>query len=109
MAQLEEDLAKELCAIVREHVAAVTKPLHARIEELERKVVELQTKGVEYQGVYQRACSYERGAIVTSDGSMWACVQNVGPNTQPGQSQGWQLCCRGQPGSKNGKNATAPC
>jgi hypothetical protein len=94
MAELEDALAKELIDLIRQHVAVVTKPLRDRIEELERKIVELQTKGVEYKGVWQRACSYERGAIVTSDGSMWACVQNVGPNTRPGQSQNWQLCCR---------------
>ena len=35
MAQLEEELAKELCDIIRGHVAAATKPLRARIEELE--------------------------------------------------------------------------
>jgi hypothetical protein len=108
MAQLEEDLAKELCELIRQHVAVVTKTLRDKIEVLERKVVELQTKGVDYRGVYQRACSYELGAIVTSDGSMWACVQNVGPNTQPGQSQGWQLCCRAGRDGKDGKNATAP-
>jgi hypothetical protein len=94
MAQLEEDLAKELCDLIRQHVAVVTKTLRDKIEALERKVVELQTKGVEYKGIWQRACSYERGAIVTSEGSMWVCVQDVGPNTHPGQSQSWQLCCR---------------
>jgi hypothetical protein len=47
MAQLEEELAATLADLIFQHVAAVTKPLRARIEELELKVVELQTKGVE--------------------------------------------------------------
>jgi hypothetical protein len=104
MAQLEEDLAKELCDLIRQHVAVVTKTLREKIEALERKVVELQMKGVEYKGVYQRACSYERGAIVTSDGSMWVCVQDVGPNTQPGQSNSWQLAVSK---GRDGKDAKA--
>jgi hypothetical protein len=100
----EESLAREIADLIRQHVAAVTKTLRDKIEALERKVVELQTKGVEYKGVWQRACSYERGAIVTSDGSMWVCVENVEPNTQPGQSQSWQLCCRH---GRDGKDAKA--
>ena len=101
----EESLAREIADLIRQHVATVTKTLRDKIEVLERKVVELQTKGVEYKGVWQRACSYERGAIVTSDGSMWVCVQDVGPNTQPGQSQCWQLCCRAGRDGKDGKAA----
>jgi hypothetical protein len=105
MAQFEDDLAKELADLIRQHVATITRPLHDKIAALERKVVELQTKGIDYKGTYQRACSYERGAIVTSDGSMWVCVQDVGPNTQPGQSQRWQLCCRAGRDGKDGKAA----
>ena len=104
MPQFEDDLAKELADLIRQHVAVVTKPLREKIEALERKVVELQAKGVEYRGVWQRACSYERGAIVTFEGSMWVCIQNVEPNTRPGQSQGWQLCCRA---GRDGKDAKA--
>ena len=104
MARLEDDLAKELADLIRQHVAVVTKSLHDKIAVLERKVVELQAKGIEYKGAWQRACSYERGAIVTSEGSMWVCIQDVGPNTRPGQSQGWQLCCRA---GRDGKDAKA--
>ena len=103
--QFEDDLAKELADLIRQHVAVVTKSLHDKIAALERKVVELQAKGVEYKGAWQRACSYERGAIVTLEGSMWVCIQNVGPNTRPGQSQGWQLCCRAGRDGKDGKAA----
>ena len=74
-----------------------------RIEALERKVVELQAKGIEYKGAWQRACSYERGAIVTFEGSMWVCVENVEPNTRPGQSQGWQLLLPSWPRRKGRK------
>ena len=86
MATLEEELAKELCTIVREHVAAAVKPLRDEIARL-------QATGIRYAGTYQRAQTYKRGDITTHDGSMFCAVVDVGPNEQPGKCQAWQLCC----------------
>jgi hypothetical protein len=95
MAEFEEALAKELADIIREQVAAATKPLRD-------KIAELQAAGIRYVGAYQRAQTYKRGDVCTQDGSMWCAVSDVGPNEQPGRSQVWQLCCRA---GRDGKDA----
>jgi hypothetical protein len=97
--QFEETLAREIAGIIREQIA----PLRNRIDQLEREVVELRSKGITYSGVWQRAASYQHGQVVTFDGSMWAAVEAVGPNMQPGKSNAWQLCCRSGRDLRNGK------
>jgi hypothetical protein len=111
MATFEEALAAELASILREQVAAVTRPLRDKIAELETsnqrlaaQVAALQAAGIRYVGAYQRAQTYKRGDVSTLDGSMWCAVSAVGPNEQPGRSQVWQLCCRA---GRDGKDAKA--
>ena len=99
----EEDFAREVADIFKEQIA----PLRHRIEQLEREVAELKTKGIEYKGVWQRACDYPRGSVTTWDGSMWAAIQDIAPNTQPGTSQSWQLCCRAGRDLRDAKGAQA--
>jgi hypothetical protein len=95
----------ELADLIRQQVAAATKPLRDRIKELEAQIAELQSGGVRYQGIYQRAQQYRRGDITTHDGSMFAAINDVPPNEQPGRSQSWQLCCRAGRDGKDGKAA----
>ena len=109
MATFEEALAAELASILREQVAAVTRPLRDKIAELETsnqrlaaQVAALQATGIRYVGAYQREQTYKRGDVCTQDGSMWCAVSDVGPNEQPGRSQVWQLCCRA---GRDGKDA----
>jgi hypothetical protein len=45
MAGFEDDIAKEIADILRQHVAAATKPLKDRIAELERCVKEIELRG----------------------------------------------------------------
>ena len=108
---MEEELAREISNLIRQHVAAVTKPLRDKIAELETsnqrlaaQVAALQATGIRYVGAYQRAQTYKRGDVSTLDGSMWCAVSAVGPNEQPGRSQVWQLCCRA---GRDGKDAKA--
>jgi hypothetical protein len=42
----EEVLAKELCDIIRQHVALAVKPLGARIQELERQIKQLEERPI---------------------------------------------------------------
>jgi hypothetical protein len=42
----EEELAKELCDVIRQHVALAVKPLKARIDELERCIKQLEERPV---------------------------------------------------------------
>jgi hypothetical protein len=103
------DFWTEVGAVLREHVAAATKPLRDKIAELETsnqrlaaQVAALQAAGIRYVGAYQRAQTYKRGDICTMDGSMWCAISDVSPNEQPGRSQVWQLCCRA---GRDGKDA----
>jgi hypothetical protein len=94
-------MAQNLGSSVVDAVKASQEPLLARIAaleaeivELRRKLAEVQIKGIEYKGIYQRACSYEIGSVVTSDGGMWVANEDIAPNFGPGQSNSWQLCVR---------------
>lgn len=63
----------------------------ARIKALEEgKVI-----GVKYLGTYQRAVPYDKGAVVTYQGDMWTCLQNVAEGIVPGSNTAaWQLSSR---------------
>jgi hypothetical protein len=74
-------------------VGAQVKPLQKEIAELKARLEEVEKRGVEYQGVYQRAQSYRRGALTTYDGSLWACVSDAEPNEAPPNPK-WQLCAK---------------
>jgi hypothetical protein len=41
------------------------------------KLAEAQAGGIKYMGVYQRAVEYERGSLVTLDGSMWCANERT--------------------------------
>jgi hypothetical protein len=88
MAEFEDALAKELADIIRQHVAAVTRPLHGRIEALEKQAAEFK-----YVGVWRAGENYRKNNFVTHDGSLWVCLAD---NTEgrPGQSLQWQLAVR---------------
>jgi hypothetical protein len=42
----EEELAKELCDVIRQHVALAVKPLRARIDELERCIKQIEERPI---------------------------------------------------------------
>lgn len=69
--------------------------LNELIVNLQERVIEIEARGVEYSGTYQRAMTYRRGQMVTSGGSIWAALQDVPENIQPGTSgKHWQLAVK---------------
>jgi hypothetical protein len=90
--------------MIKQHVAAATKPLRDRIEALEHRVVEAETKAAEfrYRGVWQPGEQYRRNNFVTYDASVWACLRDT--EGKPGQCLDWQLAVRK---GKDGKDARA--
>ncbi|WP_338722378.1 hypothetical protein [Devosia sp. XK-2] len=73
------------------------------VEALQAKVIEIEAAGIKFAGVWQRAQSYERGAIVTSAGSAWVALKEVPEGTVPGQSpEHWQLMVKA---GRDGKDA----
>src|SRR5690606_7927469 len=61
----------------------------AEVERLESRVRELEGRGIKYCGTYQRALVYERGAVVTHQGSAWIALTDTG--AEPGSDTAWQL------------------
>lgn len=62
-----------------------------------------------YAGSFKTGTAYEKGDMVTSDGSLWHC--NVPTTDKPGDNKSWQLCVRKGMDGKNGlpgKDATPP-
>ena len=84
MPQFEDDLAKELADLIRQHVAIVTKPLELRIVQLEKQAADFK-----YCGVWHYGESYRKHNFCTYDGSIWICLRDTA--AKPGQSPDWQL------------------
>jgi hypothetical protein len=93
----EQELAETLVDLIRQHVAAVTRPLHDRIEALEKQAAEFK-----YVGVWRGGASYRKHNFCTHDGSVWICLSDT--EGKPGQSLQWQLAVRK---GRDGKDAKA--
>lgn len=75
-------------------------PLLKKIEALESEVQSLRQEksSLRYMGVFQRAITYQRGNIVTHDGSAWIKISDSDDGA-PGACESWQLMV------KRGKDA----
>lgn len=65
--------------------------LEARIEVLERGLTDIRRQPtLEYTGTWQEGTTYERGQMVTHQGSVWYCKRPAAtrPNEDP---ERWQL------------------
>jgi shikimate kinase len=60
------------------------------LTELRARVSAVEEHGIVYKGVFQRAQSYRRGHIVTSDGSAWIALVDEAKE-KPGTNDDWQL------------------
>jgi hypothetical protein len=102
MAVFEELLAKEIADMIKQHVAAATKPLRDKIAALEARIVdsEKQVAELRYRGVWQPGEQYRKNNFVTYDASVWACLRDT--EGKPGQCLDWQLAVRK---GKDGKDA----
>ena len=79
---------------VGKFVAAQVAPLKDEIAKLKAQVAEIQEGGVKYCGVYQRGNEYQRGQLVSADGSLWCAIANAKPLEIPGKAACWQLAVR---------------
>ena len=84
MAGFEEELAREIADLIRQHVAVVTKPLRDRIEALEKQIADFK-----YCGVWRDGENYRKHNFVTHHGSIWICLADT--EAKPGESLQWQL------------------
>jgi hypothetical protein len=65
-------------------------PYLKKLEQLEQRVAELEAGAMKYCGVYQPSASYQRGNVVTCDGSAFHATRNVSAE-RPGTTDAWQL------------------
>lgn len=72
--------------------AAATMARHAEMVASDacKRIEQLEGCGVRYMGVWQRAQSYTRGAVVTHAGSAWIAVADKA-DSEPGAGAEWQL------------------
>ncbi len=96
-------LIDSLVEIARRFFMEKVTALQARCAALEAKLATVEAAGTKtiadsYDGVFRRGASYERGRIVTWDGSMWVAIRDTA--NEPGHDDsGWRLCV------KRGRNA----
>jgi hypothetical protein len=74
--------------------SARVKDLEAEVETLKAKLEEITSRGVKYRGVWQAAEQYERGDLVTREGSMWACNRSSSRATPGTGSRDWTLAVK---------------
>jgi hypothetical protein len=81
-----------------ESIAPYIHELQMQVEALQKRVAELEESSLKYCGVYQPSASYQRGHVVTHDGSAFHAVRATNAE-RPGNSDAWQLMV------KHGKDA----
>jgi len=103
----EEMLAAEIASMVRQQIAAATKPLRDKIEALELRTVEAEKQAAEfrYRGVWQPSETYKKNNFCTQDGSVWICLRDT--KGKPGQVLDWQLAVRKGRDGKDAAKAAA--
>ena len=87
-------LVKGMAPIIKKYVEGCVQPLQQEIKGLTERLRNIETKGVDYRGVYQRAQTYQRGTLVTKDGSIHVALRDIQEGEQPGVSDAWQLAVK---------------
>lgn len=76
-------------------IAATTASTAAKLRVLSARVEQLEAGGVRYAGIWQRALSYPKGTVVTSDGGMWVALRDTSEGEKPGEApNAWQLAAK---------------
>ena len=76
---------KMMLETIGKFIGAQLKPLRDEITKLKAEIAELKQGGFKYAGVYQRAVGYDKGTVVTFDGSMSRAVKDTQPSPTVGQ------------------------
>ena len=85
----------EVVSVIKSYLERNLSPVLTRVSELEARITALESHGVKYAGVYQKAASYRRGTVVTSDGALWIALRDAAGGEQPGKApDAWQLAAK---------------
>ena len=93
-----EWLMESIAPAIREAIEAAVKPVEARVAAIEEG-------GIKFLGVYQRAQTYQRGAVVTHGGAWFVAIRAVAVDEQPLKSDGWQLAVKSGRDGRDGRDA----
>lgn len=84
----------ELSAVVASAVGAATREVLAAVDvelkTMDARIKAIEGRGIKYTGTFQRAMIYQRGDVVTHDGSAWIALSDSTRAT-PGDDASWQL------------------
>jgi hypothetical protein len=89
------DIARTTRDWVNERIAAAVQPLERRIVDLEART---------YMGTWHAQTSYQAGALVTYDNSLWI-ARSDSAGVRPGTTRVWELPARKGAGGRPGRDA----
>ena len=89
-----------LIKAIMQGLAPFIHDLEKQIAALQARITELEASRLKYCGVYQPSAAYQRGSVVTLDGSAFHATRNVSAE-RPGTSDAWQLMV------KHGRDASS--
>jgi len=98
LSQYERDQAHIIGKLVGSELKALDAKiaqLQTEIAQLKERLTEVEARGVKYEGVFQRAVSYRRGAVVSFKNCLFAAIVDTQPGDEPLSSKAWQLCLKG--------------
>jgi hypothetical protein len=90
-----EALMTGIAKAVSEHLAENVLPILKELQDMRQRMSEIEDRGLKYCGIYQRVLSYQRGDVVTCDGSLWisTCATT---GVKPGDGAVWVMITKSQ-------------
>jgi hypothetical protein len=93
-------LADSFAAVLVDEIREAVAPLRQQLDTLaERQVAltkQVAERGIRYCGVYEDGRAYDKGDLITWDGSLWACLEatTVKPGYVINGPRAWQLAAK---------------
>ncbi|UCI17027.1 hypothetical protein FJ970_18005 [Mesorhizobium sp. B2-1-8] len=100
----DEVITAEMLMTAIGTIAGIEAWFSQRLAEAEERIAELEKRPTpEYKGVWRAAQQYQRGAMVSHDGSVWHCELDTATGLVPGDgTAGWRLAVKR---GRDGKDA----
>lgn len=89
------EFAGQLFIQIRDWIQPALLEQSKRMGNIEKRLDHIEKNGgaMVYRGVFQRAMSYEKGNMVTHQGSAWIALRDT--DAKPGDGDAWQLAVKG--------------
>lgn len=93
----------DLLATVNGALTALQEWTFQQMNAVGERLAALEATGIKFSGVWQRATGYQRGCVVTHQGSAWCAVRDHEEPEEPGKSDCWQLMVKRGADGKDAK------